>query len=204
MTFHVKVRATGAVAGAIAAAFLAVAPRVPTAHAEGAKLTLEQRVQRLEDEATIRQKLESYMELLQASDWDNYIKMFAKNAKLVMNEGVRQGRDDIKERMSTASARMAKAREGKPKLQRADLLSNIEVHVTGPDTADARARFTFLAEQPDHTFTVQGSGIYTDKWVREDGEWKIGYRAVHWDLLRGQSAEAASKEHALAYGPQKY
>jgi len=192
--------AAGAVA-IVAAAFLFVAPSV---HAESAKLTLEQRVQRLEDEATIRRKLESYMELLQSANWDEYIKMFAKNAKLVMNEGVRQGRDDIKERMSTASARMAKAREGQPRLQRADLLSNIEVHVTGPDTADARARFTFLAEQPDHTFTVQGSGIYTDRWVREDGEWRIGYRAVHWDLLRGQKADAAAKEHELAYGPQKY
>ena len=192
--------AAGAVA-IVAAAFLFVAPSV---HAESAKLTLEQRVQRLEDEATIRRKLESYMELLQSANWDEYIKMFAKNAKLVMNEGVRQGRDDIKERMSTASARMAKAREGQPKFQRTDLLSNIEVHVTGPDTADARARFTFLGEQPDHSFTVQGSGVYTDQWVREDGEWKIGYRAVHWDLLHGQSAEAASKEHALAFGPQKY
>ena len=204
MTQQSGTRAVGAMAGAIAAAFLLVGPNIPSAHAESAKLTLEQRVQRLEDEATIRRKLESYMELLQNADWDEYIKMFAKNAKLVMNEGVRQGRDDIKERMATASARMAKAREGQPRLQRADLLSNIEVHVTGPDTADARARFTFLAEQPDHTFTVQGSGIYTDRWVREDGEWKIGYRAVHWDLLHGQKADAAAKEHALAYGPQKY
>ncbi len=183
----------------VAASFAATAP----ARAESPSLTLEQRVQRLEDESIIREKLQSYMELLGASDWDNYIKMFAKDAKLVMAEGTRTGRDDIKERMASASARMAKAREGKPRYQRTDLLSNIEVHVTGPDTATARARFTFLAEQPDHSFTVQGSGIYTDRWVKEDGDWKIGYRAVHWDLLHGQTAEAAAKEHALAFGPQQ-
>ncbi|HKJ73359.1 MAG TPA: nuclear transport factor 2 family protein [Alphaproteobacteria bacterium] len=190
-------RLLGLLTGAFAIVLLVATP--PAHAASAGKLSLEQRVERLEAESIIRGKLQDYMRLLQSADWDNYIKMFAKNAKLVMAEGTRVGRASIKERMATASARMAKAREGKPVRQRADLLSSIEVHVTGPDTATARSRFTFLGENPDGSFSVTGSGLYTDKWVREDGEWRIGYRSVHWDLLHGQSAVAAAKERTAAF-----
>jgi 3-phenylpropionate/cinnamic acid dioxygenase small subunit len=156
--------------------------------AEG--LSLEARVRQLEDEATIRRQLEDYMSLLRSRDWDNYIKMFAKQApELHMAEGTVIGRDAIRTRMDNASKRMAAAAaaQDRPQLQRADLLSDVRVQVTG-DTAAARSRFTFLGEQPDGTFRVTGSGIYTDTWVREEGEWRIKSRTVDWDLLAGASA----------------
>ena len=73
-------------------------------------------------------------------------------------------------------------------------MSNIKVIVTGPDTAAAQSRFTMLGEDGSGNFVVTGSGYYTDQWVKVSGEWLIGYRAVHWDMLRGQSADAATKE----------
>jgi ketosteroid isomerase-like protein len=158
------------------------------AGAEG--LSLEARVRQLEDEATIRRELEDYMGLLRSRDWDNYIKMFAKQApELHMAEGTVIGRDAIRTRMDNASKRMAAAAaaQNRPQLQRADLLSDVRVQVTG-DTASARSRFTFLGEQPDGSFRVTGSGIYTDTWVREEGEWRIKSRTVDWDLLAGASA----------------
>ena len=146
--------------------------------AEG--LSLEARVRQLEDEATIRRQLEDYMGLLRSRDWDNYIKMFAKQApELHMAEGTVIGRDAIRTRMDNASKRMVAAAQDRPQLQRADLLSDVRVQVTG-DTAAARSRFTFLGEQPDGTFRVTGSGIYTDTWVREEGEWRIKSRTVDW------------------------
>lgn len=160
------------------------------------KLTVEQRLDRLESESIIRWKLQDYMRLLQSADWDNYIKLFAPDGKIDIVEGVLQGREAIKTRMANATARMAKAREGQPRRQSADLLSNIKVVMTGQDTASAQSRFTILGEDADGHFTVTGSGFYTDQWVRQNGEWYIGYRAVHWDMLRGQSGEAASKETA--------
>jgi len=162
------------------------------AGAEG--LSLEARVRQLEDEATIRRNLEDYMGLLRSRDWDNYIKMFAKQApELHMAEGTVIGREPIRARMDNASKRMAAAAaaENRPQLQRADLLSDVRVQVTG-DTAAARSRFTFLGEQPDGTFRVTGSGIYTDTWVREEGEWRIKSRTVDWDLLAGASASGQS------------
>lgn len=154
--------------------------------AEG--LSVEQRLQRLEDEAEIRRLLDDYMGLLQSRDWDNYVQLFARDGELDIVEGVLKGHEAIRTRMANASARMAEAARGRPVRQRADLLSNIYVNVEG-DTATARSRFTFVGEGDDGVFRVTGSGLYLDTLVREDGRWRIKRRAVNWDLLRGQSAE---------------
>jgi 3-phenylpropionate/cinnamic acid dioxygenase small subunit len=170
------------------------------AGAEG--LSLEARVRQLEDEATIRRELEDYMGLLRSRDWDNYIKMFAKaSPELHMAEGTVIGRDPIRTRMDNASKRLAAAAasQNRPQLQRADLLSDVRVQVTG-DAATARSRFTFLGEQPDGTFRVTGSGIYTDTWVREEGEWRIKSRTVDWDLLAGASASGQSNSSGAQGG----
>jgi ketosteroid isomerase-like protein len=176
---------------------------VSTLVAAGAEgLSLEARVRQLEDEATIRRQLEDYMGLLRSRDWDNYIKMFAKAApELHMAEGTVVGRDAIRTRMDNASKRMAAAAtaQNRPQLQRADLLSDVRVQVTG-DKATARSRFTFVGEQPDGTFRVTGSGIYTDAWVREEGEWRIKSRTVDWDLLAGASAAGAQSSTGAQNG----
>jgi 3-phenylpropionate/cinnamic acid dioxygenase small subunit len=156
----------------------------------GEKLGLGARLQRLQDESEIRRRLQDYMPLLRNRDWDHYILMFSKDAEIVMDEGTRHGRADIRERMSTASERMAKAAAGKPVRQSADLLTNVEVRVRG-GLAHASSRFTLLAENEAHEFVVLGSGLYLDTWVREDGEWLIKRRKVDWDLLRGAPAKPA-------------
>ena len=65
------------------------------------------------------------MGLLDSRDWDNYVQLFAKEGELDIVEGVLKGHDAIRTRMANASERMAKAREGQPQRQSADLLSNI-------------------------------------------------------------------------------
>ncbi len=153
----------------------------------GRKLSVAARLQRLQDESDIRRRLQDYMALLRNRDWDNYILMFSRDADLVMDEGVRHGRDDIRTRMAAATDRMAKAAAGRPVRQSADLLSNVEVSVRG-DIAAASSRFTFLAENDANQFVVRGSGLYLDSWVREDGDWRIKRRKVAWDLLASQNA----------------
>ena len=144
---------------------------------------MQQRLAALEAESQIRDKLQSYMAVLSASDWYNYIYYFTKDAKLLMTEGTRQGRADIKERMSTAGIRLGKAAEARPKYKRADLLSIIQVKVHG-NTADAKSRFTFLSGNAEGGFEVSGSGLYIDTWALEEGEWRISSRQVDYDLLR--------------------
>ncbi len=156
----------------------------------GEKLGIEARLQRLEDESEIRRRLQDYMPLLRNRDWDKYILMFSRDAEIVMDEGTRHGREDIRNRMAAAGERMAKAAAGKPVLQSADLLTNVEVHVRG-DIATASSRFTFLAENEAHQFVVRGSGLYLDTWIREDGEWLIKRRKVAWDLLAAPPTNSA-------------
>jgi hypothetical protein len=182
------------VGGVALATFLISAPAVTTSAVAAEKLSVEQRLDRLEAADIIRWKLQDYMRLLQSADWDNYTQLFAPDAKLDIVEGILTGREAIKTRMANATERMAKAREGQPRRQRGDILSNIKVLVTGPDTAVAQSRFTMLGEDASGNFMVTGSGYYTDQWVNVNGDWLIGYRAVHWDMLRGQQADAAAKE----------
>jgi len=167
-------------------------PGSPAKSPNGGKLAVEARLQRLEDESEIRRKLQDYMVLLRNRDWDKYVLMFSKDADIVMDEGTRHGRDDIKVRMAGASERMAKAAAGKPVRQSADLLSNVEINVHG-DTADVSSRFTFLAENDSNQFVVRGSGLYLDIWVREGGEWLIKRRKVAWDLLAGATPAPAKQ-----------
>lgn len=141
------------------------------------------RLDALEAESVIRHKLQTYMAVLGASDWDTYVTYFTRDAKLIMTEGTRVGRDDIKERMSTAGARLAAAAAARPVRKRADLLSNIEIEVHGT-TATAQSRFTFIGENAEGGFDVTGSGLYIDEWALEDGEWLIAARTIDYDLLR--------------------
>ena len=159
------------------------------AGAEG--LSIEARLQALQDESEIRRLLDDYMGLLGSRDWDNYVELFAQDGELDIVEGVLKGHDAIRTRMANASARMANARQGQPQRQSADLLSNIYVNVDG-DTATARSRFTFLGEDADGRFRVTGSGMYLDTLTREDGRWKIKRRSVQWDLLAGAASTPAT------------
>ena len=170
--------------GALAAVTLA------GSDAAGAQPSVEARLRNLESEAEIRQLLDEYMTLLDSRDWDAYVQLFATDGELDIVEGVLKGHDAIRTRMANASARMATAAAGAPRRQSADLLSNVYVQVDG-ETATARSRFTFLAEDEDGSFRVRGSGLYLDTWVREDGAWKIKRRTVQWDLLAGQSPRTA-------------
>ena len=147
--------------------------------AVGARLTA------LEDESEIRYLLDHYMDVLGAADWDAYVQLFTEDGELVMAEGTRRGRQDIKERMAGATARMAAASTGQPVRRRAELLSNIRVRVDG-DTASAQSRFTFIGEAADGSFHVTGSGLYSDTWERgSDDVWRIKSRTVDYDMLRG-------------------
>jgi len=148
------------------------------------------RLNALEAESEIRHKLQTYMAVLGASDWDTYVTYFTRNAKLIMTEGTREGRDDIKERMSTAGARLARAAAARPARKRADLLSNVEIKVSG-NTATAKSRFTFIAEG-EGGFEVTGSGLYIDEWALEDGQWLISSRTIDYDLLRTAPPPAAT------------
>lgn len=157
---------------------------------------MQQQAAVLVAEAEIRHKLQTYMPVLAAGDWDTYVNYFTRDGKIIMAEGTRTGRDDIRERMSSAAERMAAAAaaSGAPVRKRADLLANVEVEVTSATTANAASRFAFLAEDGNGGFEVTGSGRYIDEWALEDGEWRIASRTVDYDLLRPAPQAAPAQQ----------
>lgn len=146
-----------------------------------------QRLQALEAETIIRRRLQEYMAVLTAADWDHYTDFFAEDGKIVMTEGTVVGREPIKQRMANASARMAQAAQGQLPRKRVDLLSNILIDVDG-DSANAESRFTFIQQTAAGGFEVYGSGRYIDEWVREADTWRIASRTVDYDMLRSAPA----------------
>ena len=98
-----------------------------SASASAQSSSVETRLKALEDESEIRYLLDHYMDVLGAADWDAYVLLFTEDGELVMTEGTRRGREDIKERMAGATARMAAGSAGQPVRRRAELLSNIRV-----------------------------------------------------------------------------
>jgi 3-phenylpropionate/cinnamic acid dioxygenase small subunit len=155
--------------------------------------SLQQQQAALYAESEIRNKLQTYMPVLAAGDWDAYVNYFTRDAQLVMDDGTSQGRDAIRARMSSAAETTAATDAGAPARKRTDLLANVEVEVTSATTANASSRFTFLAEDGNGGFEVTGSGRYVDEWALEDGEWRIASRTVDNDLLQPAPAAPAQQ-----------
>jgi len=148
-------------------AALAVIPALAAAQATG--LTIEQRLQRVEDELAIRRVLVDYASTQDARDYDGYAALFAKEGEWVNGKSVYKGREAIR--------KMLVSLYGTPPPNFANtesyhLISNPQVDVHG-DRATARSRHLLVLRGPNGEPTPVLAGRYEDEFIREDGEWKI-------------------------------
>lgn len=61
-------------------------------------------------------------------------------------------------------------------------LTTCKIDLTGPDTADVRTYWMVITDVgPDH------SGVYVDKFRKEDGQWLIAHRKVRTDWFAANS-----------------
>jgi hypothetical protein len=134
------------------------------------------RLQMLEDREAIRHLLERYIEFNESRDYRAYSRLFASNGELKLRRGGATGPENIYQFMQTnfgaplsATSMLRNA---------AHVLSNVIIEVDG-DAATARSRWALLSpSKEDGTPRVAQSGFYTDKLVREKGEWKFLQRVV--------------------------
>lgn len=61
-------------------------------------------------------------------------------------------------------------------------LGTSTIAMTGPDTASGRTYFQVITE-----IGLDHSGVYTDRFRREDNAWKIAHRRVSIDYVSGDS-----------------
>ncbi len=153
------------------AALLAAAPA--TASAQDDHTTLEQRIQRVEDELAIRRVLVDYAAFLDRRDYAAFSELFAPDGEWTKPEGEGyQGRAEIREMLARALGPADSANA-----ENYHLLSNPRIDLHG-DRATATSRFIFILRGPQGEPTPALTGLYHDEFVRHEGEWKIARRVA--------------------------
>jgi uncharacterized protein (TIGR02246 family) len=157
----------------LAAALMALAMSGPVAAAEPT-LTLEQRVQRIEDEAAIRVLLQTYADRLVARDFDGYVQLFAPDGVWSNGPIGHQGRDAIK---AMLVAMFPATPADYVNTDSYMLVSNIVIDLA-PDgrTAHAQSRQLSIMRGTGGTPTPLLAGLYEDELVKLDGQWKFQHR----------------------------
>ncbi len=159
------------------AAALLLAPAALQAETHSATetdaLTLEERVQRIEDEAAIRQVILDYAVYLDSRNLDGYVSLFAEDGVWQNGNTIMKGRDEIR---GLLTGMFGEQDPDKPYTgTNYRIVSNVEVDLHG-DTASARSRQLSIQRGENGAPTPYLSGIYEDEFIREDGEWKILHR----------------------------
>lgn len=160
----------------VRALFAALVFTMPAlAVAQDGTLTIEQRLQRVEDELAIRRVLVDYSATQDARDYAGYAALFAKDGEWVNGRTVHKGREAIH--------RMLVDLYGVPppgyvNSESYHITSNPEINVDG-DRATARSRHLLVMRGPRGEPTPALAGRYEDEFIREDGKWKILRRVDH-------------------------
>jgi hypothetical protein len=140
-----------------------------------AESPLEMRVRQLEDRESIRLLLERYIELNESRDYKTYSQLFARNGELITRRGRATGPEAI-HAMLEKNFGAAAASANNPLSGSIHVLSNIKIEVKG-DAGTATSRWTLLSPG-DKEARVPQAGSYSDKFVRENGEWKFQQRII--------------------------
>nr|WP_166176032.1 nuclear transport factor 2 family protein [Altererythrobacter segetis] len=157
---------------ALAMALLLTVPGV--VQARDAKPSLEQRVQRMEDESAIRKVLIEYGAFLDAKDYHSYAGLFASQGVWQGGFGTFTGPAAI-EKMLVDN--LGAPEPGFVNKANFHLLSNPIIEIDG-DRAHVTSKYLFWTKSADNKPTPLLAGRYVDDFVRENGQWKIAKRAT--------------------------
>ncbi len=139
-----------------------------------AQPTLEQRVQRMEDESAIRRMLIEYGAFLDAKDYRAYAALFAPDGVWQGGFGTFTGPAAI-EAMLTANLGAPEA--GFVSKSNFHMLTNPLIAIDG-DRAHVRSKYLFWTASPDMRPTPLLAGRYVDEFVRVGGQWRIARRST--------------------------
>ena len=160
---------------ALAAALLTVGMLAASpALAAAPKLSFEQRLQRLEDEAEIRRILVQYGAYLDAREFGKYAALFARNGEWIGGYGHFTGPAEIQKMLEE---RIGKGGPGYINLDSYHLMSNALLEIDG-DKAKVVSKFMSV-RRVDNKPVPGLSGRYVDDFVRENGAWKVRRRVTH-------------------------
>jgi len=148
------------------------------ATAQVASPTIEQRLQRVEDQLAIGRVLVDYSARQDARDYAGYVALFAKNGEWVSGKNVYRGRESILKMLLDLYG------SPPPGYVNADsyhIATNFQIDVEG-DRATARSRHLLVMRGPKGEPTPALAGRYEDELIREDGQWRI-LRRVDYPIM---------------------
>ena len=137
--------------------------------------SIEQRVQRLEDESAIRRILIEYGAYLDAKDYVHYAALFARDGEWIGGFGRFKGPAAIQAMLED---KLGKPEPGYINKTSYHLMSNPIITIAG-DTAHATSKYLFMTKSADDKPVPTLAGRYVDDFVREDGVWKVKRRVTH-------------------------
>jgi uncharacterized protein (TIGR02246 family) len=143
---------------------------MPTlAIAQAAGPTIEQRLQRVEDELAIQRVLVEYAARQDARDYAGYAALFAKNGEWVNGKTAHKGREAIQKMLVDLYGNPP---AGYVNNDSYHITYNFQIDVNG-DRATARSRHLLILRGPKGEPTPALAGRYEDELIREDGQWKF-------------------------------
>ncbi len=149
------------------AVLAAAMPGLALAQASGP--SIEQRLQRVEDELAIQRVLVEYSARQDARDYAGYAALFAKNGEWVNGKNAYKGREAIHKMLVDLYGTPP---PGYVNNESYHISSNFQIEVHG-DRATARSRHLLVLRGPKGEPTPALAGRYEDELIREEGEWKI-------------------------------
>ena len=143
--------------------------------------SIEERLQRVEDELAIRRVLVAYSATQDARDYAGNAALFAREGEWVNGNNAYKGRDAI---YNMLVGLYGEPPEGYVNNDSYHISTNFQVMLDG-DRATARSRHLLIMRGPNGEPTPMLGGRYEDDFIREDGEWKI-LRRVDYPVMPTQ------------------
>jgi uncharacterized protein (TIGR02246 family) len=137
--------------------------------AQSSGLSMEQRLQRVEDELAIRRVLVEYAATQDAHDYAGYAALFSRDGEWVNGKSVHKGREAILRMLVDL---YGTAPPGYVNSESYHITSNPQIDLHG-DRATVRSRHLLVMRGPGGAPTPALAGRYEDEFIREDGKWKI-------------------------------
>lgn len=138
--------------------------------------SLQEKVQRLEDIESIRSLLVEYGVLLDKRDLGAYSRLFVDDGIWEGGMGKAQTPEGIEKLVRDGFAKLP------PRENDYHLMSSVDIRITGPDSATAWSRWTYMIQGDDGRPTPLLAGHYEDVLAKVDGKWKFQYRLAAIDV----------------------
>ncbi|MCP5144546.1 MAG: nuclear transport factor 2 family protein [Gammaproteobacteria bacterium] len=134
-----------------------------------AENSIEQRLQRVEDELAIRRVLVEYAATQDARDYAGYANLFAEQGEWINGSNVHKGRAAIHKMLVDLYGAPP---PGFVNNESYHISSNAQIDIDG-DRAKVRSRHLLVMRGPKGEPVPALAGRYEDEFIREHGEWKI-------------------------------